>query len=47
MEYKSIDLLLADIDQNAPLQGLEKRVNEKIDIALEVLAAQLRYNQKY
>lgn len=47
VEYKSIDILLADIQQDAPLKGLEPRVNEKIELALEVLAAQLRYNQKH
>lgn len=47
VEYKSIDVLLADIQQDAPLKGLEQRVNEKIELVLDILAAQLRYNQKH
>lgn len=47
VEYKSIDILLKDIEKDSPLAGLEAKVNQKIDVILDILSVQLAFNQKY
>jgi hypothetical protein len=44
--YRSIDALLSDVDRDSPLKGLEQRVNQKIELILDILAVQLQFNQK-
>jgi hypothetical protein len=46
VEYKSIGIYLGDIEKESPLKGLEQKVNERIDVILDILAVQLKYNQK-
>ena len=43
-EYKSIDVLMAEQERELSAGELERRIEERIEVVLDILEMQLRYN---